>query len=228
VLVSGWQQAVTLLLAIVPGFIYQGTLSRLRGPTPDDREMGVRILRALAGSGFAALAYVLMLGPALTKSVTRPVDALEHPRAVAVVMILLVFVGPISAAFIVHFIKTWRLYPDLGVKDRLTLYIPTPTAWDFASDHTRAGFVRILTKEGGWIGGYAGGGSFLSGYPEAREVFMEEAWMLDDDGVFLAPLSGTTGVWVRCDDVQLVQFLTGEEPDEGDTVETAARTDDGG
>ena len=41
-LVSGWQQAVTLLLAIVPGFIYQGTLSRLRGPTPDDREMGVR------------------------------------------------------------------------------------------------------------------------------------------------------------------------------------------
>ena len=109
------------------------------------------------------------------------------------------------------------------------MYIPTPTAWDFASDHTRAGFVRILTKEGGWIGGYAGGGSFFSGYPEAREVFLEEAWMLDDDGVFLAPLGGTAGVWVRCDDVQLVQFLIGEDPDAGDTVETApGRVKEGG
>lgn len=80
VLVSGWQQALTLLLAVIPGFVYQGTRLRLRGPTPDAREIGVRILRALAGSGFAALAYVVVLGPALTTVVTRPVNLLEHPR----------------------------------------------------------------------------------------------------------------------------------------------------
>jgi hypothetical protein len=153
VLVSGWQQAVTLPLAIVPGFIYQGTRSRLRGPTPDEHEMGVRVLRALAGSALAALVYLSILGPALTKSVARPVDALEHPREVAIVLILLIFVGPIVAAFTVHVGRTWRLYPDLGVQERLTLYIPTPTAWDFGSDHTRGGFVRVLSKEGGWIGG---------------------------------------------------------------------------
>lgn len=39
--VSGWQQALTLLLAVIPGFIYQGTPSQLRGPTPDEREVGV-------------------------------------------------------------------------------------------------------------------------------------------------------------------------------------------
>ncbi len=98
--VSGWQQALTLLLAVIPGFVYQGTRSRLRGPTPDDREIGVQILRALAGSGFAALAYVVVLGPALTKAVTRPVDSLEHPCRVALVLIVLIFLVPMAAAFL--------------------------------------------------------------------------------------------------------------------------------
>jgi hypothetical protein len=48
VFVSGWLQALTLLLAVIPGFIYQGTRSQLRGPTPDEREVGVRILRVTA------------------------------------------------------------------------------------------------------------------------------------------------------------------------------------
>jgi hypothetical protein len=44
--------------------------------------------------------------------------------------------------------------------------------------------------------------------------------MLDDEGVFVAPLNGTAGVWVRCDDVQLVQFLTGEETEDGGRAAT--------
>ncbi|UQX10097.1 DUF6338 family protein [Candidatus Mycobacterium methanotrophicum] len=57
-MLASWQQAVTLLLAVIPGFIYQGTRSRLRGPTPDEQEVTVRVLRALATSGFLALLYV--------------------------------------------------------------------------------------------------------------------------------------------------------------------------
>jgi hypothetical protein len=216
VLVSGWQQAVTVLLAVIPGFVYQGTRSRLRGPTPEDREVGVRVLRALAGSGLAALIYVLLLGRGLTDAVSRPVQSLEHPRQAAAVLLLLMFVAPAVTACAIHLFSTWRLYPDVGFCERLALYIPTPTAWDFAAEHASTGFVRVLTTEGRWTGGYAGAESFFTGYPEAKEMFLEQAWTLSGDGVFDEPVPGTAGVWIRCDEAQLVQYLHAQDESDAD------------
>lgn len=208
-LVSGWQQAVTVLLAVVPGFLYQGLRARLRGPTPDDRELGVRVVRALAWSGALALLYVGVLGSTLTDALSRPASSLEHPRSAAWVAFVLVVVLPATLAVAVHAWTTWRAYPSMSWSERFRVYDPTPTAWDFASSRSGPGFVRILTKDGAWVGGYAGADSFLTSYPEPREVYLQEAWQMADDGTFEAPVvgNGTVGVWVRCDDVQLVQFL---------------------
>jgi uncharacterized protein DUF6338 len=90
---------------------------------------------------------------------------------------------------------------------KLRIYDPTPTAWDFAFGNAEAGFVRVLTKEGRWVGGYAGPNSFFSSYPEDRELFLEQAWQLNDEGVFDKVIEGSAGVWVDCADAQLVQFL---------------------
>jgi hypothetical protein len=44
VLVTGWQQALTVLVIVIPGFVYQVVRSRLSGPTPEDGDLGVRVL----------------------------------------------------------------------------------------------------------------------------------------------------------------------------------------
>jgi hypothetical protein len=216
VFVSGWQQAVTLLLAVIPGFIYQGTRSHLRGPMPDDRELGARVLRALAVSGFLALLYVGVLGTRLTDFVTHPGFPLkDDPQRTAWVLIVLIFVVPIAGAFLVHVASAFsvperiasRLYKMLGIADRVGTYDPTPTAWDFASNRMQVGFVRVLTKSETWVGGYAGKNSYLTGYPEARELFLEQAWELAPTGRFIRPVEQSDGVWIRCDDAQLVQFV---------------------
>ena len=146
--VSGWQQAVTLLLAVIPGFIYQGTRSHLRGPMPDDRELGAPVLRALAVSGFLALLYVGVLGTCLADFVTHPGSPLKDDRQrTAWVLIVLIFVVPIVGAFLVHVASAScvperiasRLYKMLRIADRVGTYDPTPTAWDFASHRMQVG-----------------------------------------------------------------------------------------
>lgn len=219
-LVSGWQQALTVLAVVIPGFVYQGVRSRLRGPSPGDQDLGLRLIRSLAASGLFALIYAFVLGPVVVKPVRTPIHALDSPRTTAVYLLVLVFGVPTAAAAALHFREVSRLYPNESLRQKFRVYHPTPTAWDFAVARVAPGFVRVLTKDGMWVGGYAGAGSFYSTYPEPREMFVEQAWQLDGDGAFVRPVDGTAGVWIKCDDAPIVQFLmdTGsngkEEPDD--------------
>ncbi|EME19362.1 DUF6338 family protein [Rhodococcus qingshengii] len=206
-LLSGWQQALTVLLAVVPGFVYQGARAHFRGPTPDEREISVRVLRALALSGIFVLSYVMVLGSSLTSKLSDPVKYLENPRWTAFWALVMVFVIPFLVAMAVHVVKSAIQLPDFPWTKFFRIYNTIPTAWDFANDRLAPGFVRVLTKEGLWVGGYAGVQSFLTSYPETREIFVEEAWELDNDGAFLTVDDASAGMWIRCDDAQLVQFL---------------------
>lgn len=206
-LISGWQQALTVLAVVIPGFVYQGVRARLRGPTPGDQDLGLRLIRSLAASGVFALVYVLVLGPPLISRARTPAHALDSPRLTAAVLLALVFVVPAATAAALHFREVGRLYPGEPLRSRFNFYNPTPTAWDFATARVGPGFVRILTRDGLWVGGYAGPSSFYSTYPEPREIFVETAWELDGDGAFVRPVDGTNGVWIKCDDAPVVQFL---------------------
>jgi hypothetical protein len=114
------------------------------------------------------------------------------------------------------------VYPTLSWREKFQVYDPTPTAWDFASSRAGPGFVRVLTKDGVWVGGYAGPQSFFTSYPEPREIFIEQAWVLDDQGTFESSVQGTAGLWIRCDDALIVQFLLPQQ----DATESADNGND--
>jgi hypothetical protein len=56
------------------------------------------------------------------------------------------------------------------------------------------------------MGGEFAEHSFASGYPESRDLFLERAWKLDEDGGFVAPAEGNAGVLLGGGDVELVEF----------------------
>jgi hypothetical protein len=123
-LVSGWQQALTIVILVIPGFVYQGVRTRFRGPTPQDRELGVRVLRALAVSAFLALIYATALGPFMKDWVFHPQKPLENVRGAATLILVLVFVIPTVAAVGLHVRAISKLYPELPfgrAKDTWTL-----------------------------------------------------------------------------------------------------------
>ncbi|MBR7559379.1 hypothetical protein KC218_22800, partial [Mycobacterium tuberculosis] len=61
-MVSGWQQALTLIIVLIPGFVYQGVKRHPVGPSLEDQDLSIRLLRALVTSVIFLVVYAIALG----------------------------------------------------------------------------------------------------------------------------------------------------------------------
>lgn len=205
-------QLLVIVLAVIPGFVYQITQRRLRGPRPDELDAGVRVLRAIAFSALFVTTYVLVLGRDLVDTITEAVQLASDPRPAAAAALTLTLAVPVASAGLTYVLGSakWWARATSWIRDRLHLrrsYDPTPTAWDFAFQAREPGWVRILTTDGAWIGGWFGVDSYASSFPQPRDVFIESAYAMKPDGAFTDTISAASGTYVRCDDVRLIEFL---------------------
>lgn len=230
-LVSGWQQALTLVAVLIPGFVFQGVLRRRIGPSPDDRDLSIRLLRSLAWSISFLFAYLAVFGISVTEFLVDPAERFRNidPRLFATVGLFLVFGFPYLAGYVVSAGQARRSLNEGGLwraakGEELTWvdalftsksgYSPVPTAWDYAASRIAPGsFVRVYNADGTWLGGRALEDAFFTSYPEGREIYLEKAWSLDEDGAFVREIPGTDGVWINCSDAAIVQVLAGGSGD---------------
>lgn len=204
--------AAIVLSLVVPGFVYQVARRRFRGPTPDDRDVTTRILRAFAVSGVLAFVDLLILGPHLVALSSGSGSLADRPRLLALVALILLFVVPLALAVVEQLGRVSKNFAGAWASIRsrtLTTYDPTPTAWDFCFAGKEPGWVRVMTSDGLWIGGWFDGESYASSYPEVRELYIAVQFVMSEDGEFERPLSNTGGVYVRCDDIRVVEFVAG-------------------
>jgi hypothetical protein len=203
-------QLIILLLFVLPGTVYQFFRARLRGPRPDDSSATNRVLRALAVSAALATIYAYAFGRPILEQL-RDVQgadadkALRSVRPLAAWALLLLFVVPGSLAALT-LVQSKVPRPKWLRAFRLS-YDPTPRAWDFAFNGISPTYVRILTADNRYIGGWYGTDSFVSSYPEPREMFLEISHQMSTDGEFGPEVAGSAGVYVRCDDVRLIEFV---------------------
>lgn len=213
-------QLVVLLVLVMPGIVYAAARGRLRGPGPDDRDASVRVLRAMMISAALDTLYVVALGPHfLALHRDRGPRAGQqgwalHSRELAAWAFLLLFLLPALLAFVLHGLN-WEPVKGSRWKHRAKRhrsYHPTPTAWDYAAPpHLGGCFVRIRLVDGRFVGGWLGDNSFVSSYPEARDIFIDRQWRLDAAGTMLRPLERTLGVYVNLEGAQLVEWVSGPQ-----------------
>lgn len=239
--VSGWQQALTLVAVLIPGFVFQGVLRARVGPSPDDRDLTARLIRALGISVGFLLVYTLCLGPSFLDRLLDPQHELsDSPRIISIAGLVMVFVLPATAGHLVASFQTrrsycattfWKTFTHKAVTEEGQMtwsralfstesnYNPVPTAWDFATSAVQLdSFVRVLDAQGQWVGGQISEGAYFTSYPEPRAVFIDRAWSLSEEGEFLDQLPGPTGLWIDCDGAQLMQIVP---PPDGEAEETA-------
>lgn len=213
-------QLLILVAVILPGIVFGTVLQRLRGPTPEDRDVGTRVLRAAAVGVGLDIVYVLAAGSTLTHLLrsepavaTRSAAFVLHPREAALWALVLVGVIPAILALLVHAQAVFRDVPaGLTPGQRLrratnTTYRTTPTAWDYIARKRGGCFVRVRLKDGEYIGGWVGRDTYVSGYPEPRDLFIDSQWALDPQGRFLHKIEGTLGFYVAIGEGVLVEWL---------------------
>jgi hypothetical protein len=79
-----------------------------------------------------------------------------------------------------------------------------------------------LKDEQGLIGGVFANRSFGSLNPRRADLYLEEAWQLDEDGTFRRVIPDTLGVWVSHDVIAYVHFLRGRENEHDSRLRRAA------
>lgn len=227
------QDAIQLLIvvaAVVPGFVYQISRRRIRGPGPDEQSTTIRVLRSTATSVVFLCVYIVAFGyPPL--GLTLGTDGLPTSwRGVAFWILILALALPWAAARIGYYIVTSGPYirASATVAERLKLrnqWDPTPSAWDFAFTDRAEGWVRVQSSDGVWMGGWYGSASFASSFPDPREIFLEVGYAMSRDGEFTGEISAPNGIYIRCDDVRLLDFSAHDDleplPDEGADIPNA-------
>lgn len=200
-------QLVILLLFVLPGVVYQSARSRLRGPSPDDASALNRVLRALGVSATLLGLYAVTVGPHVLHLVAEAQESGGDVkdgtvREVALWALVLLLAVPALLALLLFLLRKvpWPRWL------RVT-YDPIPRAWDFAFTNVTPSYVRALTLDGRYTGGWYGEDSYVSSYPEPREIFLETAHHMNEDGTFGQEVAGSNGMYIRCDDVRLVELV---------------------
>lgn len=227
-------QLAAVLLLVVPGIVYTAVRRRLGGPTPEDQALSVRLTRAVGISVVLDLAYGIIAGPWLVRVIVGdgPRGSLaglaDRPRlaaAVALVLLVLLPAGlaglgqlrpkrpawwPGDPASARH--SWWRekVSPALhrwSPVTRLPVYHPTPSAWDRAATDRGGAFVRVFTDDGYWVGGFLGDGSYISTYPQPRDLFIPVEWTMSKTGDFLEEVPDSLGVYVPLSGKERVAWI---------------------
>jgi len=214
-------QFFVLMLFVVPGSVYQAVRQRLRGPAPDDLNFSNKLFRALGVSAALMAVYFALAGPSLIRlTVATGQDSPswrgleQHATRAGWLAIGLLLVVPALLA-LVDFFRASRTFSL-----RNLTYDPTPRAWDYTFRDTEPCYVRVLTTDGTWLGGWFGAESFISSFPEPREMFIEKAHVMEPDGTIGAELAWSAGLYIRCDDIRSVELLRQPVSSDEDSEET--------
>lgn len=85
---------------------------------------------------------------------------------------------------------------------------PIAKPWDFVfSNINKSYYVLITLSDGRKIAGEYSSNSFTSSYPEEPQIYLEKAWLVNEDNGFDREVNETEGVLILGSDIQTIEFF---------------------
>nr|WP_215889753.1 DUF6338 family protein [Acidithiobacillus ferrooxidans] len=114
--------------------------------------------------------------------------------------VLVLLVAPIAWAF---------LYKRLRTTSWAQKAIPHPTEkpWDYVFGQSKPYWVIVTLKDGTRLGGLYDTESFASSAPAPEQIYLQETWILNDDGGFERAKTNTAGIIILSSDITAVEFF---------------------
>ncbi len=203
---------VVLLVLVLPGVVWTTVRTAVRGQFPQDRDVAARVLQSLVISAVLNAAYLLMFGSAAVERVKSGAQGnSSHPRLAASAVLVLAVIVPATLAYLVHGRPTLRPVTTAVGTFRLPLsssgYESAPTAWDKKAPALGGHWIRIRVADRTWVGGWYGDESYVSTYPEPRDIYIEDQHHVGEDGMIGAAVDGSAGVWLALKDGDIVEWI---------------------
>lgn len=124
----------------------------------------------------------------------------SNPIAYYFFYLTVLFISPIILTFCLVWMRTWKW---------LGRFLPHPTgrAWDYFFGLQQPAWVIITLKDGKKIGGKFSQASFASSAPNPEQLYLEENWVINEEGGFERPRNETLGILVLSKDIEIIEFF---------------------
>lgn len=184
----------------IPGFLMLKTNAVLGLEPPADSSK--QIIDAVA---FSCINYAFLAWPILQ------IEAADvrhtHPDSYMAFYGFAVLIAPVLLAV------SWRLLRCTQLVQRI---LPHPTArpWDFVFSKRIRYWIIVTFKDGKQVAGKYSGKSFSSAAPAPEQIYLEEAWVLNQDGGFERPRTNSAGLLILGGEIRTLELFPIKEEDE--------------
>ncbi|WP_409525157.1 DUF6338 family protein [Nitrincola sp. MINF-07-Sa-05] len=178
---------------VIPGFI-SIKVYELIVPSVT-RGSSKQLIDAIA---YSCINYALLIWPIL--EIEASSIRLSHPTAYKLFYLLVLFVFPVI------WVVLWRWARGLELIQR-NLPHPTGKPWDYVFSQRQWYWVVVTLKDGRKVAGKYGRNSFSSSSPAPEQIYLEETWVINEDGGFDRPRVSTAGTIILADQIATLELF---------------------
>lgn len=190
-----WEESKLLLFVafVVPGFIAIKVYDLI---TPSKHlESAKQVIDAVS---YSCINYMILLWPIYLVETSSLKT--NHPNLYVFFYVVVLFFFPIIL------VLGWRYFRGLQFVQRVVPH-PTQKPWDFVFSQGKTYWVIVTLKNGEKIAGMYGRGSFSSSAPSEEQLYLEQQWLLNDEGGFDRPACQTAGIIILSSEIRSVEFM---------------------
>lgn len=183
---------VLFIAFVIPGFIsikaYQLAFPGTERATSD------QLIDAIA---YSSINYALLIFPIISVESGKLKD--ECRAVYYLFYIFVLFIAPIIWVLLWKYLRT---------RDFFQRNAPHPTAkpWDYVFAQRRPYWIKVTLKDGTVIAGRYADKSFASSAPAQEQIYLEETWVLNQNGGFERRKNNTAGVLILSSEISHVEL----------------------
>ncbi len=117
--------------------------------------------------------------------------------------VFVLFIAPIIWALLWKKVRTSEIFQANAPH-------PTQKPWDYVFGKRKPYWVIVTLKDGTKIAGNYDSNSFSSSAPASEQLYLEEAWVLNDDGGFERPRESTKGIIILSGEMVSIELFDKE------------------
>ena len=190
-----WEPDKLLLFIVfvIPGFV-SIKVAGLLSPS-ESRQSSTQVIDAVSYSCFnyAVWSWAIYL---IETNELRTI----YPLACSAFYLLLLLVSPVALAYGWTRLRSTQLFQAKAPH-------PIGKPWDYVFGQRKWYWIIVTLKDGTKIAGKYGQNSFTSSSPEKEQIYLEETWVLNEDGGFERPREMTAGIIVASDEIASVELF---------------------
>lgn len=185
---------------VVPGFVSLKTYELLF--PSQHKESSKQIVDAIS---YSCLNYAFLFF--LILKVEQSCLAKIHQNLYFFFYFFVLFIFPVILVFI------WKWLRSTNFVQKNVPH-PTEKPWDYVFSQRKSFWVKVVKNDGTVIGGRYSGNSFASSAPSSEQLYIEESWVINENGGFERAKKNSAGVIVLSSEISHIELRNYGEKDE--------------